>query len=326
VVRVAHGAGDVVLERLGADGPPLLDRLRRTWLPARVRVLRLAEDLSPPFFGGTFTVQGEEPAAFLGAFHQDLFLSAPEGGDVRPLFLADVGSWEFDPDRYECAATRWDGVRTVFSRLAGRTDDFRREFASARENLSSLAAAAMARHLPTLGLDGQTALASRWLPGRLLSVAELESLAPGFLEAFASSWLAASPRREEGAFLREETPGHRLFLGYASGTAGGEAGMPFTLMLAGRRDGWVLEALSLEDYATYRFTGGEGIPALAGRLLSLPQFSREALYLPLAELSGERADYALPARDLPILAHLRAAFRDRVIHAGGEAWRQALDR
>jgi hypothetical protein len=93
-------------------------------------------------------------------------------------------------------------------------------------------------------------------------------------------------------------------------------------MLAGKNGAWFLEALSLEDRATYCFEGGDEVPALVSRLLCAPQFSKEALYAPLEELAGERADLVIPASHLGFLAELRACFRGRVIHQTAEGWQK----
>ncbi len=88
---------------------------------------------------------------------------------------------------------------------------------------------------------------------------------------------------------------------------------------------FLLESISQEDWATYRFTGGEELPRLVSRLLCAPQFSREALYLPLEALTGERAEYAVAARSLPFLRALRERFGGRVVHGDLAAWRGGLD-
>jgi hypothetical protein len=80
---------------------------------------------------------------------------------------------------------------------------------------------------------------------------------------------------------------------------------------------WSLELLSHGDYATYLFGGGEELARLVEGLVRLPEFSREALYLPLEELTGERSPYAIPARELPLLRELRTRFTGRKIHAAG---------
>ena len=66
------------------------------------------------------------------------------------------------------------------------------------------------------------------------------------------------------------------------------------------------------------------MPALASRLLCAPQFSREALYLPVERLAGVHGELATAARDLAFLRELRARFVDRVIHTSPEAWRTEL--
>ncbi|HWQ08481.1 MAG TPA: hypothetical protein VN436_05225, partial [Holophaga sp.] len=90
-------------------------------------------------------------------------------------------------------------------------------------------------------------------------------------------------------------------------------------MLCGRDDTWLLETLTEQNHATYRFAGGEGLPHLASQLLCAPHFSREALYKPLESLQGE---LAIPARDLAFLKELRARFRGRAIHGGLDRWKR----
>ncbi|NLE10540.1 MAG: hypothetical protein GX630_03450, partial [Actinobacteria bacterium] len=97
-------------------------------------------------------------------------------------------------------------------------------------------------------------------------------------------------------------------------------------LLCGKNGVWFLEALSIEDRATYCFTGGEEVPALVSRLLCAPQFSREALYSPLAELTGESADLAIAAQALDFLVELRRRFKDRVIHQTTEGWKRDVGR
>ena len=111
-------------------------------------------------------------------------------------------------------------------------------------------------------------------------------------------------------------------------TAGGGApnATPATSLwlLVNAGEKWFLEAVSEQDWATYRFRGGAEMPALASRLLCAPQFSREALYLPVERLAGAHGELATAARDLGFLRELRARFVDRVIHTSPEAWRTEL--
>ena len=81
---------------------------------------------------------------------------------------------------------------------------------------------------------------------------------------------------------------------------------------------WSLELLSQGNYATYLFKGGFEMPGLASGIAKMPQFSREALYQPLAELVEQRNQYAIAARDLPLLRELRSYFAGRRIHTA--AW------
>ena len=104
--------------------------------------------------------------------------------------------------------------------------------------------------------------------------------------------------------------------------------LPDTLLwlLAGRGSTWLLEELSIGAHATYRFQGGPELPDLVGRLLCAPQFSREALYLPLEKLVAARAELAVAARDLPFLRSVRDRFKERIIHSSPATWQQAVAR
>ena len=118
--------------------------------------------------------------------------------------------------------------------------------------------------LPGVPAGGRGALAATWMPGRLMELARMESLCPGFEAGFRDGWLASALRREEGSHL----------LGWASpaGTWLGctrEKEQPLW-MLAGKKGTWFLEPLSIEDHATYCFKGGDEVPALVSRLLCAP--------------------------------------------------------
>ncbi len=108
--------------------------------------------------------------------------------------------------------------------------------------------------------------------------------------------------------------------------AEGDAATRPLWMLAGKKGTWFLEALSVEDRATYCFAGGDDMPALVSCLLCAPQFSKEALYNPLSELIGDKADLAIPARSLGFLVELRKRFRQRVIHRSAEGWKGDIDK
>jgi hypothetical protein len=111
------------------------------------------------------------------------------------------------------------------------------------------------------------------------------------------------------------------YLGYAPagrtlapGAVAGEQPQLLWLLVSSERT-WSLELLSQGDYATYLFSGGAEMPALVAGLVRFPEFSREALYMPLTDLVEQRAGYAIPARDLPLLRELRSRFTGRRIHA-----------
>lgn len=319
-IELSLGSAKATLARLGADSVGLRRELLAAWLPARIETLRLAGEGERFRFSGAVALPGRAAVPMVGVLTRHAILVAPTGEDVVPLFLAEIERFEFDADRWALSALLWGGERCTFSRLAAATDAVRAALEAARSTLADSAAAVLARHLPALSPTARTALATRWLPGRFLPLVELDAFAGGAADALFASWVASQPRATQGAALRQWAADGTLFAGYA--TDGDEASL---WLLARRGDRLLLESISQEDWATYRFAGGDEMPSLAGRLLCAPQFSREALYLRVEELSGERADYAIAARSLPFLRHLRDRLRGRIIHTEPAAWREALD-
>ena len=311
-VSLRAPAGDVTLDRLGADGPTLLQELRRDWLPLRARLLRLNGGNSPgKVFSGTVASK-EYRGAFRGFLSGDRLIIAPEGADLKILFFADCSMISFTEQTYTVNCTGWEGEETIFSKLGGETAAFTAALQTAREKLTQEADTTLARHLPTLAPVARAELGSQWLPGRVLSFAAIERMAPGFEAAFLASWLASCPRDDEGRKLMEGITPSERYLGFAVADEGEE---PMLWLLVRCANAWSLELLSQGDYATYLFAGGEELPGLISRIIRLPEFSREALYLPMEELTGERAKYTIPARDLPLLGDLRARFTGRRIHS-----------
>lgn len=313
-IRLRLPAGEVSLERLGADGPTLLSELRRDWPPLRAAALRLAGDARPvEFYTGTIAAPALS-GAFLGFLCGSRFLVAVDGGDVTPLFAADWASVSEEEGTYAVTCAGWDGSETVLSKLGGRIGACAAALRAAREGLARDADAALARHLPTLGAVARAELAAQWLPGRLLSVERLESIGPGFDEGFTASWLAAMTRAREGRDLMAGLPRGERHLGYSFPGGSGNEETPHVWLLVRREGVWILELLSHGDNATYTFAGGDELPGLIEGLIRLPEFSREALYLPLPELVDDRSAYAIPAADLPLLLELRNRFSGRKIH------------
>jgi len=313
-VRLRLPDGEMALERLGGDGPTLLEELRRDWPVLRAAVLRLAGGERPNHvFTGNLESSGAR-GPFRGFFVDGRLIIALEGEDLFALFAADCASVVFDEEAYAVRMTGWDGDQTVFTRLGGTSAAFAGALTAARETLALQAGEVFARYLPTLAARSRAELASQWLPGRLMSFAELERVASGFAAAFSASWLAASPRAASGKELMADIEPSDRFLGY--GAAAGDAD-PFLWLLVQRQEASTLELLSHDDYATYLFQGGRELPGLIEGLIRFPEFSREALYLPLAQLAGERGIYATAARDFPLLRELRTRFCGRKIHHQG---------
>ena len=180
--------------------------------------------------------------------------------------------------------------------------------------------------MPSLPAPTRAALAARWLPGQVVALEQLETIAPGVTQASTATWISGLPRREEAAVLTAWAEPGELYLGFTRGrTEGDAAASPELWLLAARGDRWLLENLSADDHLTYQFQGDSRTPYLAGRLFCAPQFSREALYLPLEQLTGAHADLAIAARDLGFLRQLRGRFQGRVVYTTPQAWQAGLD-
>ena len=341
--------GTLTLTHLGAEGPTLLETVRRRWLVQRADALRLTgSGTSRPFTG---YLGGE---AFHALLFDDLLLLAPDGQDVMPVFLPLLAAATFDDAAYAVHLTTWSGADLTFTRLAGQTDEFLQRVQRGRTTLAAASAAVLVTNVPGLAASGRATLAGLWPPGRLLSLLEMETACTGFLPQFQAFWLGRLARRQEGEHLLGWAVRGSVFLGLsgigavieatadeteqplgaqhaATGPSGevlnrdtGAEDQHVLWLLAGEGDRWVLEALSSGDRATYRFQGGAEIPPLVSSLLCAPQFSREALYQPLESLTGDRAELAMAARDLPFMRALRQRFHGRVIHGDLARWKAGL--
>jgi hypothetical protein len=352
----ARGSGSedapsrLVLSRLGHDGPTLAESLRREWLLARTDVLRLGgsgdgwlllgqvDGLGKGLGDGApSSADGAATGPFRALFFEDVLAVAREGRDVEPVFLALVERVIFDEATYEAQLDEWPGRKLTFSKLAKQTDEFLKRLKENRAVLAQEAATTLAAAVPGLPASGRAALSGAWLPGRLMQLPQMDGLCSGFEAAFRTAWLPGLLRHEEGGHLMEWASSADTWMGCtresSQGGAGGEgagggpeeAARPLW-MLAGKKGVWFLEALTMEDRATYCFKGRDEVPALVSRLLCAPQFSKEALYSPLAELTGERADLAIPARHLGFLGMLRTRFNGRLIHQSLEGWRKEFEK
>lgn len=312
-VRLQLPDGEISLERLGGDGPTLLESLRRDWPVVRAEVLRLAGGVrTAEVFSGNLA-SSDVRGPFHGYFVGDRLIVAPEDGDIVVLFAADFASVSFEEEAYTLRATGWDGGQTVFTKLGGKSAAFAGALETVRETLSRQAADVFARLLPTLAAGPRTDLAGQWLPGRLLSFENLERIAPGFETSFFSSWLPTMLRAKTGRALMTGVATGDRYLGYA--VSAEEKTLPAVWLLVLRDETASLELLSHGDYATYLFRWGKDVLALVQGLVRLPDFSREALYMPIEQMTDERGIYAIPARDLPLLRNLRSRFIGRKIHA-----------
>ena len=338
-IQLSYGGDALTLSRLGDEGPRLVEALRRTWPLLRARALSLGGSVKPTRFATNVMsmppAMPEEqiatapaPAASVACealLYDDVLLVARDGHDLEPLFLSDFSDITFDDSRYAARCHDWSGAVTIFSGLAGETEEFVRELRAGREALSREADEILADRLPSLPTPTRAALAARWLPGRLVALEQLETLAPGVTQALTDTWVSALPRREEAAVLTAWAEPGELYLGFTRGGRSDVAAGPEVWLLAARGDRWFMENLSADDHLTYRFQGDSRMPHLAGRLLCAPQFSREALYLPLEQLTGGHADLAIAARDLGFLRQLRGLFQGRLVYTTPQAWQAGLD-
>ena len=341
---------NLVLTHLGAEGPALLERLRREWAPARANALRLGGSGEGRPFMGSVTGPGDEagnaawpaqaaarpvrpadqPEPFHALLFEDALVVAREGRDLEPVFLALLGAVDLDEPAYAVRVRQWPGQEVVFSKMAGQTEEFLRALRANRALLAEESAVALSSMVPLLPAGLRAVLAGVWPPGRLLELDAMEAVCPGFHKAFRDGLLPGLLRHEEAGFLLDWASGGSSWLGCtrrsaASSGETGDQGYPLWL-LCGKKGSWFLEALSSEDRATYCFSGGEDIPVLVSKLLSAPQFSREALYSPLEEFDGDKAELAIPARSLAFLVELRSRFWGRVIHRTSEGWRGDVER
>lgn len=339
VLRIA--TGELTLSQLGGDHGPLVDALRHAWLPARADALRLAGGGQPKVFAGAISVGSAPARPFVGVVNDDALLVSAGGGDIEPLFHAFVEGVSFDDAAYAVRCRRWGGDEVFFTKLAGRSEEFRSALVAARGRLATEAGESLEKVLPTVMPAARAIISSRWLPGRVVALTELETLSPSFTAAWRASWLAALPRKAEAEAILAWA--EEAFLGYgrlgaalpepgdaegdaadAAGADAGESVGPPHWLVARRGRRWLLEFLTATGWATYAFEAGAEMVSLASHLLCAPQFSREALFLPPERLVGERADLAVAARELPFLVALRERFRGRTVHAGREKWRSVL--
>ena len=314
------------LSKLGAEGPTMLDALQRAWIVARAKALRLGgSGQGKPFSGAVSGIDGEGGQAtepFRALLFEDVMVIAREGRDLDPVFIALTEKITFDEATYAMHITEWPGREIVLSKLGKQTEDLLDWLRKHRETLSNESGGLLASAVPSLSSAYRGILAGDWPPGRLRTLPELETISPGFEQAFRSVWLAACVRKDEGQFLLDwEGPGS-CWLGCSRGTS--ESGENLLWLLAEKNGVWFLEALTGEDRATYHFSADDRMPALVSRLLCAPQFSKEALYGPPEMLTGERADLAIAAQFLGFLADLRSLFKGRVIHTSMESWQKDM--
>jgi hypothetical protein len=337
----------LILSKLGAGGPTLYDALERAWPLLRAQALRLQGRGEPHIYPCSFAQEG---AAVPGrvVVYDDLLLVYGCGSDLSPIFLPLVQCVMSDEANYLVTIRTWEDASYAFSKLGPKTSEFARRVTNARAALTSEASAYIRGCFPSLDAFAQMSLSAQWLPGRLLSLEQLAMLvpeAPGALDAL----VAQLPRKRESGALRKGAAPSDIFFALVAALPEAQGGeeeqpsgdaaapeedeavqpaapmLPATLWLAARRgDDVVLESLSEGDRATYVFNDAEKVLPLLSMLLCAPQFSREALYVPVEKLVGDRAVLAVAARELAFLKELRKSLKARIIHRSFAQWSKDL--
>ncbi|HNX51155.1 MAG TPA: hypothetical protein PKL08_13390, partial [Thermoanaerobaculaceae bacterium] len=186
--------------------------------------------------------------------------------------------------------------------------------------------------MPALSATARALLANHWAPGRLLPLDAVSAEARAALQA----WFDRGDRAAEATALQRWAEDDQIWFGLTPppGTEPttvldqpdtGEVPAALLWLLARRGSAILLEAIGGEDLATYHFEGGAALVPLVSEMLCAPHFAREAVYAPLGELTGERADLGLAARHLPFLVELRQRFVKRIIHRDTASWQSAID-
>lgn len=316
-IHLGYRGDTLTFSRLGSEGAGLREKLLQEWPSARARALGVTGSGSAQRYTGFYSPSDGIPAACSALLYDDVLVMAPTGADVYPIHLSSLSEARFDESAGTITLRTWRQGGGTLSRLGAKAGELAEALDRARAALSTEAADVVSAGLPGLSAGARAALAARWLPGEMLSLAALEAGSPGIDAALRSGWISGEPRAGHAEILIDWSDQDRVHVGYEHHPA--SSARPLWL-LAGRGDRWFLENLSEQDYSTYGFQAGAEMPMLASFLLRTRRFSREALYLPLEELTGPHADLAVPARDLQALRSLRERFVERVGHEDPAAW------
>ena len=128
---------------------------------------------------------GGGPAApFRALLFEDVMVIAREGRDLDPVFVALTEKIAFDEAAYAVHITEWPGREIVLSKLGKQTEDFLDWLRKHREALSNESGAVLASAVPSLSSAYRGILAGDWPPGRLRALQDLDTICPGFEQAF----------------------------------------------------------------------------------------------------------------------------------------------
>ncbi|MHB8868675.1 MAG: hypothetical protein ACYC6T_04315 [Thermoleophilia bacterium] len=320
-IHLGYQGSIMTLSRLGTAGAGLCEQLLSEWPRVRAEALQIAGTGESRRYAGTYTPLGGSPSPFAGLLYDDVLILAPEGADVRPLYLSSLAQITSDETTNTVSFRTWSGDGGTFSRLGPEADEFAATLDDSRSRIRDEAIAVVANGLPALPASVRNVLATRWPAGEMLALAALEAGSPDLESALRTGWIGGTPRAAHAQILLEQSDAARVYVGHERRPNAAESPL---WLLTGTADTWLLENLHEEDCSTYRFRAGTEVPALTSLLLKSGRFSREALYAPLEELARAHNALSIPARDLPFLRDLRERFVERIAHDDPNSWRERV--
>ena len=298
----------LTLSHLGAEGPTLLDTLRRRWMAERADGLRLGgSGVGKPFSGevaglGVSSGPGVAPDAvatdahpFHALLYEDVMVIALEGRDLEPIFMALLDDVSFDDVTYAVRAREWLGRDLLFSKLGRQTEEFTKALAANRALLTLESAATLTVNVPSLPAGARASLAAMWPVGRPLELDAMERACPGFDKTFSAAWLATLPRRQEAGFLKDWASAGSVRLGcsrFEGAPAGAEtASEPAgQVAAADRSPAEPSTTADAAEPATPDMTGAADGASVEGALLWMLCSKGEHWFLESLS-SGDRATY-----------------------------------
>jgi len=251
------------------------------------------------------------------------------------------------------------GETLDFSKLGNKLDYFKANLSDAMDRLTAMGAEFIKSVVP-----GTSGLALRKLSqtlkeGRLMPLAEIETLCPGFIKGLEAAVCADAENKKEYDFLKALSRAENIRFGFKKSLAGGLAG-DYLLFLfpvycadakkpgnavimeafpmgladkpaedsAGKRATYFFRLAGRKDYALSKSVPEldkmmEAFGRFFNTAMAAVNFRRTPLFLSEAKLLEPKyAVYRAAAARLPELRALRELYIGRVIHADLENWRE----